>query len=165
MEPVGLDFNYKRPSDDEDEDVDMIPLIDVSLVLLVFFMLSASTVAMASQINVPDAENGILADLQADNELGLHIDITKDDDGNPVFALRAGEKPPQEDERDLRSMGALLDRLKARLAKTAGPVDLQINADKDLKAKVCRNLTVALRVEPFRSRISEPFYGVGRKQP
>src|SRR5690349_25074328 len=34
LEPVHIDFAYKRPHDSEEDDVDMIPLIDVSLVLL-----------------------------------------------------------------------------------------------------------------------------------
>src|SRR4051812_2077105 len=33
LEPVDLGFDWKRPHEDDDEDVDMIPLIDISLVL------------------------------------------------------------------------------------------------------------------------------------
>jgi biopolymer transport protein ExbD len=161
LEAVHLDFSYRHPAEGEDEDVDMIPLIDVSLVLLVFFMLTASAVAMAGIVETPEVDNGLMAD----NQAGLHIDITPDADGNPVFALRAGEKPPEEEEKDLHSMQAVLDRLKARLLKTTGPVELQINADKKLRAKVCRDLLLALRTEPFRSRISDNFYGVSGREP
>src|SRR5687768_12983785 len=34
LEPVAVDFTFKRAGEEEDDDVDMIPLIDVSLVLL-----------------------------------------------------------------------------------------------------------------------------------
>jgi biopolymer transport protein ExbD len=156
LEAVHLDFAYKRPADDEDEDVDMIPLIDVSLVLLVFFMLTASAVAMAGFVETPEVDNGLMAD----NQAGLHIDVTADADGNPVFALRAGEKPAEEEEKDLHSMAAVLDRLRARLMKTTGSVELQINADKKIRSKVTRDLVLGLRAEPFRSRISGNFYGV-----
>src|SRR5215470_9995950 len=45
LEPVQLDFQWKKSREGEgDEDVDMIPLIDVSLVLLIFFMLTATGV-------------------------------------------------------------------------------------------------------------------------
>lgn len=160
LESVHVDFAYSRPTDDEDEDVDMIPLIDVSLVLLVFFMLTAAT-GLAAAVNMPEVDNHLMAD----NQLGLHIDITRDEDGNPIFALRAGEKAAEPDEGDLRSMAAVLDRLKTRLVKTTGQVELQINADKELRAKVCRDLLLALRAEPFRSRISDNFFGVtGREQ-
>src|SRR5437868_1686475 len=33
LSPVGLDVHVKRAAEEEDDDVDMIPLIDVSLVL------------------------------------------------------------------------------------------------------------------------------------
>src|SRR5437764_14856943 len=33
LEPVELGLDFHRPQEDEDEDVDMIPLIDISLVL------------------------------------------------------------------------------------------------------------------------------------
>jgi biopolymer transport protein ExbD len=162
LQDVAVDFAYKRPHDDEDEDVDMIPLIDVSLVLLVFFMLSAaaSTVA-ANMVNTPAVYNGLMAD----NAEGLHIDVTLDDEKTPVFALRVGTRPAEPDEKDLRSMLAVLNRLEARLLKTTGPVDLQINADKGVVGKVTRDLTLGLRREPFRSRIPGASYGVtGRKE-
>src|SRR5437763_11182307 len=37
LEPVQFEFAWKKPPHDDDEDIDMIPLIDVSLVLLIFF--------------------------------------------------------------------------------------------------------------------------------
>src|SRR3954453_11033791 len=50
MEPVALDFAWKKRHDEEDDDVDMIPLIDVSLVLLIFFMMTASGAGAAMLI-------------------------------------------------------------------------------------------------------------------
>ena len=47
LEPVAVDFSWKQGQDDEEDDVDMIPLIDVSLVLLIFFMMTASVAAAA----------------------------------------------------------------------------------------------------------------------
>ena len=55
LEPVAVDFSWKRRPEDEDDDVDMIPLIDVSLVLLVFFMMTAGAIAYASSLNLPEA--------------------------------------------------------------------------------------------------------------
>lgn len=159
MESVAVDFAYNRPREDEDEDVDMIPLIDVSLVLLVFFMLSAS-VGLASQVLTPEVDNGLMAD----NAEGLNIDITLDGEGQPVYALRVGEKRAEEDEGDLRSMAAVLDRLKARVLKTTGVVDLQINAEKKVKSKVIRDLGLGLRVEPFRGRVKVTYGVTGRAE-
>lgn len=49
LEPLYGGFTWKRRPEDDDDDPDMIPLIDVSLVLLVFFMMTAS-VATVSRI-------------------------------------------------------------------------------------------------------------------
>src|SRR4051794_22514158 len=77
MDPVALDFAYKRPHDDEDDDVDMIPLIDVSLVLLVFFMLTATAATVSGYANTPQATQGTIID----DPSALRIDIRVDPDG------------------------------------------------------------------------------------
>lgn len=160
LEAVHLDFSYKRPSEEEDDEVDMIPLIDVSLVLLVFFMLTASTVVVSHAISTPETEHGLMSETPSE----FRIDIDLDENGNPVYALGVGDKPAEEEERNLHSAAAVLDRLRAHLVKTPGRVELQINAHKNLKAKVCRDLLLGLRAEPFRSKISENFYGVSEKE-
>src|SRR5262245_26513821 len=73
LEHVGMDLTYKKHPEEEDEDVDMIPLIDVSLVLLVFFMLTASATVMASMVKTPETEHGLMAD----NPGAMRIDITR----------------------------------------------------------------------------------------
>jgi biopolymer transport protein ExbD len=161
LEAVHLDFAYKKPSDQEDDDVDMIPLIDVSLVLLVFFMLTASGLAVVSPVETPQTEHGVMADAKE----GLSIDINRDADGNPVYALRVGDHGPEPEERDLSSLAAILDRLKARLVKMPDRTELVINAHKDLKAKVARDLLQALQRDPFRGKISVNYYGVRSSQP
>src|SRR5438477_852521 len=57
LEPVEVDFSWKRPAPEEEGDVDMIPLIDVSLVLLLFFMMTAS-VAATALVDTPEAHYG-----------------------------------------------------------------------------------------------------------
>ena len=155
---VSLEVPIRRSAEEEDDDVDMIPLIDVSLVLLVFFMLTASNAAVTSIVKTPETEYALLAD----NPDSLRIDIQLDPQGVVVYSLGVGVKPPEEDERDLQNVSALLDRLKVRLDRAAG-VDLVINADKELKAKVARDLLVKLRAEPFRSKISVNFFGVSER--
>jgi biopolymer transport protein ExbD len=156
LEPVMLDFTYKRPHEEEDDDVDMIPLIDVSLVLLIFFMLTASGAVAAGFVDTPQTEYGVMAE----SEKELRIDIKSEGDGTPVYSLGAGLAAASPDDSDLHTVAAVLDRLKARLARTEGTVELIINVDKTLKAKVARDLLLALRAEPFRSKISLNFFGV-----
>ncbi len=59
LEPVQLDFAWKSKRDDEDDDVDMIPLIDISLVLLIFFIMTGG-IAGAFLIDTPSAYNGLV---------------------------------------------------------------------------------------------------------
>jgi biopolymer transport protein ExbD len=62
LEPVELGLRWNRPKEAEDEDVDMIPLIDISLVLLIFFMMTASvSTGMLSNINTPGAKHQLAA--------------------------------------------------------------------------------------------------------
>ena len=157
---VSLDVPIKRSSEEEDDDVDMIPLIDVSLVLLVFFMLTATAVTVSTVIKTPQADYG----LTTEDPKSLRIDIRKDDEGVVVYSLGVGQEQPGPDEKDLHNVSAVLDRLKVRLDRAAG-VDLVINADKDLKAKVARDLLVRLRAEPFRSKITLNYFGVSEAPP
>src|SRR5262249_61494637 len=54
LEPVQLDFAWKPRREDEDDDVDMIPLIDISLVLLIFFIMTGG-VAGGFLVDTPGA--------------------------------------------------------------------------------------------------------------
>jgi biopolymer transport protein ExbD len=160
LEPVALDFQWKKPHHDEDEDVDMIPLIDVSLVLLIFFMLTASTIGSTLFIDTPATDYGLVAD---DPE-AWRIDIDRQGE-QVVYSLGQGDKPAEKEDSGLATEKEILDRLKARLARTTGRQELVINAHKALPARYARQLLVALREDPFRGRISINYYGVSDKEP
>jgi biopolymer transport protein ExbD len=159
LEGVHIDFAYKKGHEEEDDDCDMIPLIDVSLVLLVFFMLTATSVGVSSTVNTPEAFHGSMS---SDPE-SMVLNITVED-GAPVFALSVGGKPPTADESNLRSMKAALGALRTRLNDVPIQADLVINADKELRAKVARDMLVELRAEPFRSKIRMNYFGVSQKE-
>src|SRR6266568_6878900 len=53
LEPVETAFAWGQPEEAEEADPDMIPLIDVSLVLLIFFMMTSTVAAVISTIKVP----------------------------------------------------------------------------------------------------------------
>jgi len=80
LEPVEVDFTWRKKPSDEDDDVDMIPLIDISLVLLIFFMMTTTVVIASSNILVPDTEHGSM--LSAPGMLWIGIDKEKD---TPVY--------------------------------------------------------------------------------
>jgi biopolymer transport protein ExbD len=156
LEPVQLDFSYKRRHDEEDDDVDMIPLIDVSLVLLIFFMLiSAGTVA-ASGIQLPPARNPTVTSINPD-EVTIGIDL---DDGLPVFSLGTGNKPSSDPaHRDIRSYDALKTQLLAMLGGE-GAAEVTINAHRELRSGLIRQLTADLGQSPFRGKVSKVLIGV-----
>jgi biopolymer transport protein ExbD len=163
LESIGEEFPVKRSrAEEEDDDVDMIPLIDVSLVLLVFFMLIGTGAAMASFANAPEAEFGQLIEA---NVKSMRIDITRDDDGNPIYALGIADQAPTEEERGFSTVAAVIDRLKVRLARSTLPnIEVVINADKRLPARVPRDVLMALRAEPFRSKVTANYFGVSGKR-
>jgi biopolymer transport protein ExbD len=63
LKEIELDFPGKKP-EAEDNDPDMIPLIDVSLVLLVFFMMTAQNLLTQSPVNNPEAKSARMVKIQ-----------------------------------------------------------------------------------------------------
>ena len=53
LEPLETGFGFGARREEEESDPDMIPLIDVSLVLLIFFMMTSTVAAISSKIKVP----------------------------------------------------------------------------------------------------------------
>ncbi len=162
LEPVEIDFRWKKSHDDEDDDVDMIPLIDVSLVLLIFFMLTASTAGLAAFVPTPPAEYGALA--PNTDEVQLNINIEGEGDARkPVFSFSVGSKflDPKDD--GLATMDELLNRLRDYLDKLPNDVDVTINAHPDVKSGLVRELIARLEYDPFRKRILQKYIGVSEK--
>ena len=153
LEPVNLDFAWKKPRSDEDDDPDMIPLIDISLVLLIFFMMTASGVGIAGMIATPATEYGTTTEKTDTVMIGINLE-----NDEPVYSLAVGNKAPAPEDRDLRTQQDLLDR-------TPGRVEVNINAHKDVKSGVVRDLTAALSKPEFRRHIQDKYIGVSQKAP
>jgi biopolymer transport protein ExbD len=160
LEPVQLDFRWKKRREEEEDDPDMIPLIDVSLVLLIFFMLTASAVGAAALVEAPPAKYGTVAN----DPKAVRIDINVKD-GDPVYAVALGDQPPGEDDRDIEDFQRMLQTVREKVEQAQGRVEVVINAHKELKAKYARDVLVALQEQPFRAKISLNFYGVSEKEP
>ncbi len=154
LEPVHLDFGWKRKRQEEDDDVDMIPLIDVSLVLLIFFMLTASAGVASFAPPLPPTESGMVA-----NAEGISVDVNLNERGDPVFVVREGENQPAEDDKDIEDFVRLMERIRHHLP-AKGQVELTINAHKNVRSKVPRDLLAELAREPYRSKIRVNYYGV-----
>lgn len=160
LEPVELDFRWKKRHDEEDDDIDMIPLIDVSLVLLIFFMLTASTAGLAAFVPTPPAEYGRLST----GGVQLNIDLKGEGDNRqPVFSLSVDNKFLDEKDSNLPTMEAMLSRLQEYLEKEPNRVEVTINAHPDIKSGLVRDLITRLQSEPIRGHVQQKFIGVSEK--
>ncbi len=148
LEPVEIDFAWKRPGEDDDEDVDMIPLIDISLVLLIFFMMTAAVGAGAFDINTPAAKHKNEA-LAEDMKLWVGVDVKEKkgapavaDKNRPWYSLGLEDRllvPPT------RDLNTLVAGLRKELGRTRGKVVIRLRADQSLPIEVIKRASVALK--------------------
>lgn len=162
LERVELDIQWKQHPPDDDDDVDMIPLIDVSLVLLIFFMLTAATGGIAAFVPTPAAVTGNISD----QPVQLNINLEGDgEDRRPVFSFSVANKflDPKQDS-NLATMDEMLDRLQEYINQQNERVEVTINAHPEVKSGLVRDLMSRLESGPFRNRIVQKYYGVTEKQ-
>lgn len=87
LEPVEIDFGWKKsPHEGDDDDVDMIPLIDISLVLLIFFIMTSVASPTTSNIKTPFAVNGLVIDSTDMLVIGINYDTETNE---PIFTFSA----------------------------------------------------------------------------
>jgi biopolymer transport protein ExbD len=163
LEPVELDFHWQKPQPDEDDEVDMIPLIDVSMVLLVFFMMTAGAGGAAAFIKTPAVETGSLATTS-----GIWIGINLEGEGKDrtlVYSL-GEEGKPSADERDRRLLNKadLMARFDAMLEQKTVPIDVTVNAHQDVEDGQVVDIAVELSKASRRGKIKAKFIGVTEKK-
>jgi biopolymer transport protein ExbD len=111
---VELDFPGK-PEEAEDNDPDMIPLIDISMVLLVFFMMTAQNLMSASPVDNPTAKYARITDAKRVTVVtmmlrGTKIEYYVGDNYKPENALseETAVKRVQEDQRAQRNLRVII---------------------------------------------------------
>jgi biopolymer transport protein ExbD len=164
LEPVSGGLTWRHRQDEGDEEIDMIPLIDISLVLLIFFVFNATRIiagAAGSAAGLPVAEAGAPADVRG---LWVRIDFDPKGDNEPVYSVgRAGQEAEKGD-RNLRSLPDLLERLDALLPPEGQPpAEVTVNAVAATPSGVVRDLVVKMEEGPRRGRIIKKFTGVSSK--
>jgi biopolymer transport protein ExbD len=155
LEPVATGFGWTaaRP-EDEEGDVDMIPLIDVSLVLLIFFMMTAAiSTGLLSPIKTPGARRQL--EVISKDMFWVGIDRKQDADGQaaPLYSVGEGESPLQVRPGNPKSNESyvtpdreqMLAQLKKRLTGVKGEVRIRIRADKDLLVEEVDGMTRQLQ--------------------
>lgn len=159
LEPVEVEFSWRKRPSDEDDDVDMIPLIDISLVLLIFFIMTTTVAIASSSILVPETEHG--STLAGPGMIWIGIDKVGD---GAEYSIGEGDKPAAEEDAKLSEARAL-EKLDARLKGIEEPVEVRITAHRDLPYETVKKLTVNL--EPYRQKkkISQIRAEVNEKKP
>jgi len=150
MAPVEMDIDWPSKPDDGDEDVDMIPLIDISLVLLIFFMMTM-TVASISRISVPDSRYA--QSLESSNNV-LRVDIDMRD-GKRIYAIGSGVATPAPEDDNMESDVQLLNRLDDKLREMTDPPHVRIAAHGDLPFEVVEEVLKGLERRRLKNQIAD----------
>jgi biopolymer transport protein ExbD len=159
LEAVGSDFAWKRHRPDEEQDVDMIPLIDISLVLLIFFMMTASAVSTAaSSINTPEAQfKGVTITKDM-----LWIGIDRGADGQPRYSTGKGEGAGG---KEFSSREEALSAFKIALDEGPEDATVRIRAHRQLPYDVIRAMIVDLeKFKRPRGKLGDILGEVSEKQ-
>ena len=127
-EAIDMD-RWKKMPEDDDDDVDMIPLIDVSLVLLIFFMLTTA-VSSVSPVRVPGMKNA--GTLSKDPD-AVTIFLDKRANGDVFYGIGVGAVPPSKDNANLQSVGDLSNRLDSLLQTVSRPPEVRIACHVELQ--------------------------------
>jgi biopolymer transport protein ExbD len=113
---------------EDDDDVDMIPLIDISMVLLVFFILVQATGALAP-VDVPEMKYA--GQLTADPE-AITITIEKLNADEVYYSVRVGPTAPKPSADLLKTPEQAIDALLKELSGTTRPPEVRIACRKEL---------------------------------
>jgi hypothetical protein len=149
LQPVEMDLGKRY--EDHDDDVDMIPLIDISLVLLIFFMMTTAVAAL-SPVNVPEMRYASELGKDAD-AITIHIDKRGEDE--VFFAIRVGDRLAPEDN-NLATPEEMLRRLDVRLAEAQRPPEVRVACHRDLPRSWVRD--VARELDRRRQKDQIAFY-------
>jgi biopolymer transport protein ExbD len=143
LEPIELGLESAKVQEGEDDDVDMIPLIDVSLVLLIFFMMTTAIASgIFSPIPTPAAAHQTETISSDMYWLGIAIDDTTKD---TLFSLgkdtdKSGYlvKPTTNDD-------MIVEGLVKELQSAEGDVRIRLRADKRLPIETIKTATLGLQ--------------------
>ncbi len=140
----------RRRREEEDDDPDMIPLIDVSLVLLIFFMLVQAAGAL-SPVDVPEMKYATTPSKDAD---AVTLSIEKRSADEVTYSVRVGEQPPAAENAALPSPEAAIKALDGVLAGAVRPPEVRVACAKDLPNERVYELTRELKARQTKGQIA-----------
>jgi biopolymer transport protein ExbD len=136
-EPIDMEITVKKPGEAEDDDVDMIPLIDISMVLLVFFMMTASNLVTASPVLSPEARNTLAIDAAG----SFTVNIKLEDNGKIDYYFGDNFQDPMTEQEMLRKVESVLKDPDVKNFKSKAV----IKASATLPYEKVQQMTVALK--------------------
>ena len=151
LEPVELGLDWRRPGEEDDEDVDMIPLIDISLVLLIFFMMTAAVApGMLSLIATPSAQHKLETITSETYWVGVDTrsrsgTMDRDESGQPVPWYSFG-KDNKELLAPTHELPTVMDRLGQDMRELqAGEVKVRLRVEKTIPIETVKGVTFDLQ--------------------
>jgi biopolymer transport protein ExbD len=136
----------RRSRFEEDDEVDMIPLIDISMVLLVFFIMIQAAGALAP-VDVPEMKYA--GQLTADPD-AITITIEKLTAEKVYYTVRVGNSPPEPGRDKIEDPEAAIVALKVALKGTTRPPEVRIACLKELPRE--RVYELRRELEPLRKQ-------------
>jgi biopolymer transport protein ExbD len=141
-EPVEPEHFGRKRREAEDDEVDMIPLIDISMVLLVFFVIVSATGAL-SPVDVPDMK---YAGQLSNDPDAITISIQKASAEEVYYAVRIGKLAPRPEYAKLPNPETALKALDALLGEATRPPHVMVACEKDLPSERVVELQKELKV-------------------
>jgi biopolymer transport protein ExbD len=150
LEPLHTALPVRRHSEDDD-DVDMIPLIDISLVLLIFFMMTATVAIGGSKIDTPQTLHGV--EFTQDKSM-LWIGVDRRDGGRAVYSIGQGDMQAETADSEL-ALEQLLAKLDIRLRANGSGTIVRLAGHKQLPYGVMQKLTAELEKRRGSGKITD----------
>lgn len=127
-EPVEAESPGKKRREAEDDEVDMIPLIDISMVLLVFFIIVSATGAL-SPVDVPDMT---YAGTPMDDPEAITVSIQKASAEEVFYSVRVGKLAARPEYAKLPTPEAAMAALDALLGEATRPPHVMVACEQAL---------------------------------
>lgn len=138
-----------------DDDIDMIPLIDVSLVLLVYFLMSTSSIGSGTSTKLPIAE---YASVQ-----GIKDQAWIEVENNKAYTVGFAERKKDQTTK-FESQDKLIAYLQDEIKKGQGFKEVTVYAPGDISAGTIRNLITSIEKSFGKDDISKIHLGVTGKK-
>lgn len=135
-----------RPRFEDDDEVDMIPLIDISMVLLVFFIMIQASGALAP-VDVPEMK---YAGQLSNDPDAITITVEKQNAETVYYSVRVGPAPPLPNHDLLNTPEAAIAALTEALATATRPPEVRIACRRDLPRE--RVYELRRELEPLRKK-------------